>query len=220
MPLMTLRYKYQTVEFEEVDIHLRTLRNRQEFDDPNGEAERLGISSTNWSIFGTIWPSSMVLAHHLFRKPLQGKRILEVGCGIGLPSILMNHMKMQVTATDYHPEVGHFLDVNSELNKDSKIPFIRTEWTNLETTMGTFDIIVGSDLLYEDQHVNQLSVFINQHAKPACEVVVVDPGRGRKTKFMKNLESCGFISSEVSTISGHGLDRPFKGHILTLTRDG
>ena len=83
---MTLRFKYQTVEFEDVDIHLRTLRNRLEFEDPNGVAAAFGISSANWPLFGVIWPSSVVLAHHLFHKPLQGMRILEVGCGIGLPS--------------------------------------------------------------------------------------------------------------------------------------
>ena len=36
------RLSYQTVEFGKIDIHLCTLRNRQEFHDPVGVAEVLG----------------------------------------------------------------------------------------------------------------------------------------------------------------------------------
>ena len=34
------------------------------------------------------------------------------------------------TATDYHPEAEKFLDINTELNKDDEIPFVRTCWSN------------------------------------------------------------------------------------------
>ncbi|WP_197712951.1 hypothetical protein [Vibrio rumoiensis] len=43
-----LRLSYQTVEFGKTDIHLCTLRSNQEFHDPNGTAEKLGISSASW----------------------------------------------------------------------------------------------------------------------------------------------------------------------------
>jgi hypothetical protein len=47
-----LRIRYQTLEFGEVDIHLRTLRDRQEFLDLGGVAEEPGICSPAWPIFG------------------------------------------------------------------------------------------------------------------------------------------------------------------------
>lgn len=215
---MPLRYKYQTLEFDQVDIHLKTLRNKQEFEDPSGIAASLGISSAAWPIFGVIWPSSIILANHLYQMNLANLRVLEVGCGIGLPSVLLNHMNVEITATDYHPEAVQFLNSNSALNNDKNIPFCRTEWANLDTDLGTFDLIVGSDLLYEDSHIKELSTFINKHAKRTCKVILIDPSRGRKTKFSGNMQAYGFEGVEVPTISSLWLDKPFKGYVLTFTR--
>ena len=40
---------------------------------------------------------------------LKIKRILEVGCGIGLSSLILNRLNADITATDYHPEAEKFL---------------------------------------------------------------------------------------------------------------
>jgi len=40
-----LRVRYQTIEFADADIHLRTLRDNQELSDELSEAIALGISS-------------------------------------------------------------------------------------------------------------------------------------------------------------------------------
>ena len=102
--MSSLRFQYQTYEFDDVDIHVRTLRDKQEFLDNDNVAEKLGISSAQWSLFGVVWPSSEVLAHFMFDFDTKGKRILEIGCGIGLTSLLLNQRKADITATDYHPE--------------------------------------------------------------------------------------------------------------------
>lgn len=82
--MTSLRYQYQTIEFGKSDIHLRTLRNRQEYSDDKDIAEKLGISSANWSLFGIVWDSSKVLANYMFEYEFEDKKILEVGCGIAL----------------------------------------------------------------------------------------------------------------------------------------
>ena len=135
-----MRFSYETYEFGEIDIHTRTLRDKQEFDDEYGDAEKLGISSASWSMFGVVWPSSLILARHLSNFDFKGKTILEVGCGIGLTSLLLNRFNADVTATDYHPEVESFLDYNVQLNGDNKIPFFQTGWGDPITKMGVFDL--------------------------------------------------------------------------------
>lgn len=110
--MTNLRLSYQTIEFGKTDIHLCTLRNKQEFHDPQGIAEKLGISSATWPIFGIVWPSSLVLAHHMFHYEIGSKRILEIGCGTALSSLLLNKHRADITATDYHPEVERFLNRN------------------------------------------------------------------------------------------------------------
>ncbi|SIS61195.1 class I SAM-dependent methyltransferase [Neptunomonas antarctica] len=216
--MSALRLSYQTIEFGEVDIHVRTLRDNQQFLDVGGVAEILGISSAAWPLFGIIWPSGEVLAHFMFDYEIEGKRILEVGCGIGLTSLMLNHRHANITATDYHPEVGDFLKVNIALNNGKVIPFVRTGWADVYSGLGVFDVIVGSDLLYEKEHVELLSDFIDRHAKPHCEVILVDPGRGHHSRFSKRMLTLGYAHNQHKPENTDYLDKPFSGQILRYLR--
>ncbi|UZE96587.1 class I SAM-dependent methyltransferase [Alkalimarinus alittae] len=213
-----LRVRYQTVEFGSTDIHVCTLRDKQEFSDPKGIAHDLGISDAQWPLFGVIWPSSLVLAHHMSDYPTEGKRILEIGCGMALSSLLLNKQNADITATDYHPEVEAFLERNAKLNNGETIAYERVDWKSGTDTLKRFDLIIGSDLLYEDQHIEQLTDFIEAHAKPSCEVIVVDPGRGRKNKLSRLMEKLGYTHDHIQPSSTDYLDLPFKGHILRFSR--
>ena len=212
------RLRYQTIEFGKTDIHLCTLRNKQEFHDPEGVAEKLGISSALWPIFGVVWPSSMVLAHFISDYKTDSKRILEVGCGIGLSSLLLNKQYANITATDHHPEAQKFLQRNTILNKDSSIAFEQTDWAAKSDNLGLFDLIIGSDLLYEDSHINLLANFIEKHSKPNCEVIIVDPGRGRKNQLSQKMIKFGFTTSHKKPSHTDYLDQTFKGYILKFKR--
>ncbi len=213
-----LRLRYQTIEFGKTDIHVCTLRSRREFHDPNGIAEGLGISSALWPLFGVVWPSSLVLAHYISNYDTGSKRILEVGCGIALSSILLNKKHADITATDHHPETNTFLQRNALLNEDKPIVFERVDWADSEDTLGLFDLIIGSDLLYEDEHAELLANFIQQHSNQACEVIIVDPGRGRKNKLSEKMESYGFTSTQHKPSHTDYLEEAFKGHILRFER--
>ena len=217
--MTNLRLCYQTVEFDDIDIHLCTLRNTQEFHDPDGVAEDLGISSASWPLFGVVWPSSLVLAHFIFDYNTKSKRILEVGCGMALSSLLLNKQCADITATDYHPEAQKFLQRNTRLNKDKAIAYEQTDWGEGSDTLGRFDLIIGSDILYEDNHVSMLAKFIEDHANPDCEVVIVDPGRGRKSKLSTLLIALGFSSSHLKPSHTDYLEKEFKGYILEFKRE-
>ena len=216
--MTSLRLRYQTLEFGETDIHVRTLRDRQQFSDADKIAENLGIYSSTWSLFGVIWDSSKILAHLMFDYEVKGKRILEVGCGIALSSLVLNSRSADITATDYHPEVESFLDKNVELNGGNTIPFSINDWADNNSSLGKFDLIIGSDLLYEPNHAELLSHFIHQHAKPHCEVIIVDPGRSQHTQFSKNMVLLGYSHSKTKPGNTSYLHSPFKGHILNYRR--
>lgn len=216
--MTNLRLSYQTVEFGKIDIHVCTLRNRQEFYDPDGAAEKAGINSTVWPLFGVIWPSSLVLAHFMNAYDVGAKRVLEVGCGMALSSLLLNKQNVDITATDYHPESRTFLKRNTLLNGDVDIAFEQANWAETNDTLGLFDLIIGSDVVYEDEHAGLLGAFIAGHAKPSCEVVIVDPGRGRKNKLSAKLEEFNFSVSQSKPEHTDYLDAEFKGYILRYNR--
>jgi len=212
--MSSLRVRYQTIEFDDVDIHVRSLRDNQQFRDDDGAAEALGISSALWPLFGVVWASGEVLAHLMSNYEVSGKRILEVGCGIGLASLVLNHRSANITATDYHPDADDFLQQNARLNQDKRIPFVRTGWADDVSSLGEFDLIIGSDLLYESEQVESLAAFIDQHAKPHCHVIIVDPGRGNHARFSKQMVRRGYSHNQSKPEKTDYLTQPFKGQIL------
>jgi predicted nicotinamide N-methyase len=217
--MSSLRYRYQTIEFGNSDIHLRTLRDKQQYEDKDDIAHNLGISSATWPLFGVVWDSSKVLAQFMFDYKIEGKRILEVGCGIALSSLMLNQRNADITATDYHPEVEAFLVENTALNHGKSINFVRTGWGDKESSLGKFDLIIGSDLLYEEDNIELLARFIVQHSKACCEVILVDPGRGRHARFSKKMVSLGYLHSQNKPENTDYLKQPFKGKILRYQRE-
>lgn len=218
--MKNIKYKYQTIEFEDEDIHLKTLKDTQQFYDKDNQAKKLGISSAVWPIFGVVWPSAEVLANYIQDYDFKDKRILEVGCGIGLSSLLLNKLNANITATDYHPEAEKFLDANTDLNEDEEIPFIRASWEDeFQKELGKFDLIIGSDLLYERDHIELLSSFINAHANSKCTVILANPNRGHQAKFTKKMEEFGFSSSSFEPQNIDFLDSPYSGKIFKYKRD-
>lgn len=217
--MTSLRLSYQTLEIGEIDIHLCTLRDNQQFHDPEGIAKMLGICSASWPFFGVVWPSSLVLAHFMYDYDTGSKRILEVGCGMAVSSLLLNKRSADITATDYHPEAEKFLQRNTLLNDGRTIAFERVDWDDKNDQLGLFDLIIGSDLLYEDGHVDSLSNFIEKHSNPVCEVIMVDPGRGHKNKLSSRMMDFGYRSHHLKPSGTNDyLDKKFNGHILMFRR--
>lgn len=70
------------------DLHIRSLLNKNQFDDPLDEALNMGISSATWPLFGLLWPSGLFMAERLALRPVSDERILEMGCGLGLSSLV------------------------------------------------------------------------------------------------------------------------------------
>ena len=209
--MSSLRLKYQTIEFGGIDIHVRTLRNRQEYSNQYDDVVKSGVSSSTWSLFGVVWASGELLSHIMMDYKVKGLRILEVGCGIGLASLILNNRSADITATDHNPDAEHFLSENVLLNNGDDIPFICTSWAELGDDLGEFDLIIGSDLLYEPDHAELLSNFIDHHSKPCCKVIIVDPGREHHKEFRKRMVDLGYSHSEEIQSDISMLTQPMRG---------
>lgn len=214
-----MNFRNETISFGEFNLRVRTLRDVQEFRDDGGAAEALGISSASWSLFGVVWESGRALATLMVDFDVAGRRVLEVGCGIGLASLVLNHRGADITASDYHPEAGVFLADNVALNGGRPIPFVRAGWfDDAVEGLGLFDLIIGSDLLYEDEHAEGLAGFIDRHAHPTAEIIIIDAGRGYTGRFSKRMVERGFAYSptRTSTIASDG--EPYRGQIMRFER--
>lgn len=171
---------------------LRVLSDTQQFADPDGHSARIGISSAQWSLFGQVWPSGRMLAQAMHRFDIGGKRILELGCGIGLASLVLQRRGADVVASDAHPLAEVFLAYNAALNELPALHYRQLRWDTPLPALGLFDVVIASDVLYERDHAELVGTVVARHAHPDAEVVVVDPGRGNSAHFSRQLAGHGF----------------------------
>ena len=207
-----------TLRFGGHDYRIRALSDLQQFADPQGRAERAGISSAQWSLFGQVWPAGRVLAQAMSDFDVGGKRILELGCGLGLSSLVLQRRQADITASDHHPLAEEFLTYNAALNGLASPAYLDLAWTLPQPALGRFDLIIGSDLLYERGHAEQLSTLVANHAQSAAEVLITDPGRGNSGAFTTALKRQGFEVDEVRSAFDDGDTAPFRGRLLSYRR--
>lgn len=187
--------KSETITVNSVDYQIRSLKDKQQYSDDDHDAEALGISSATWSLFGVVWPAAEILAATICLYELEGKRVLEIGCGIALSSIVLHNMGVDITASDYHPLANEFLDENTENNNMSPLKFQTGNWDAENPLLGEFDLIIGSDILYEPAHAESVSRFIDIHSSDDVEVLIVDPNRGNRANFTKHMIALGYQHS-------------------------
>jgi predicted nicotinamide N-methyase len=212
------RIKYSTLSIGTEDFHLCSLRDKQQFADTDGVAEMAGISSATWPLFGQLWLSGEVLACTMQTFPVSGLRILELGCGLGLSSLVLQRLEADITASDYHPLAGEFLARNTLLNRLPPIPFECCDWATDYPELGLFDLIIGSDLLYERDHPALLAGFIDRHTAATARVLIVDPRRGHTASFSQEMAAFGY-RQDADLGNAHDSDNvPFRGRILSLSR--
>ncbi len=210
--------KVETLHVGGAPMQVRSLLDRQQFHDPDGEAARLGVSSATWPLFGLVWPSALVLAAHLQDTVLGSRRILEVGCGLGLASLALHRRHGDVTASDCHPLTGVFLGENVKLNLLPPLPYRHGDWAVPNEALGLFDLIIGSDVLYERDQPGLLAAFIERHSNAAMEVVIVDPDRGNRSSFNRRMEALGFARDELKVARLPDGSGPYKGRVLSYLR--
>ena len=149
---------------------------------------------------------------------LEGRRILEIGCGLGLASLVVHRRGGDITASDCHPLAAAFLLENLQLNQLPPLKYQAGNWSRSNPHMGRFDLIIGSDVLYDRGQPKILSKFIDQHASPGAEVLVVDPDRGNRVSFSRKMDSLGYSHTEtrISTLPGDG--GKYKGRLLSYRK--
>ena len=184
--------KFETLTIGDSDYTIRSLLDRQQYYDPDGTAERANIPPSMWPIFGLVWPAGLFLAETMSRFPCEGKRILEIGCGLALSSLVLHRAGADVTSTDVHPLAETFLEENLALNDLTPLPFHIGCWEETALELEKFDLIIGSDLLYEAEHPELLAGFIDRHANDEVEIIIVDPGRGHHGKFNRAMDALGY----------------------------
>jgi predicted nicotinamide N-methyase len=141
-----------------------------------------GRSAPYWAI---PWPSGVRLAEALSeRDDLAGKRVLELGCGLAIPSIVAARAGAQVTATDGASDAVVFAAHNLALN-DAEAEVALVDWREGDELVeqAPWDLVVAADVLYLRHNVEALLRLLPLLIEPGGEAIVADPNRSGGRDF-------------------------------------
>jgi predicted nicotinamide N-methyase len=134
-----------------------------------------------------LWPSGLALARHVAARDVHGLRVLELGCGLGLPALAAALRGAEVLATDWAEEAIELLRQNAERN-GVLLRVARVRWSEPEPLLraAPWDLVLGADLLYEARNADQLAGLL---PSLGGEVVLAEPGRPYAKEFLEKFRA-------------------------------
>jgi predicted nicotinamide N-methyase len=166
---------------------LRLLQPSESAELPDSEAVEWAPLAPYWSV---LWRSGTALARELDREALRGLRVVELGCGLAVPSIAAARAGAIVLATDACGDALDLLARNAEAN-GVELETARVDWTKPAELLerAPFDLVLAADVLYERASVALLLGLLPRLAPEAC---VADPGRPAAGAFMEEAARRGW----------------------------
>jgi predicted nicotinamide N-methyase len=154
-----------------------------------------------WSV---LWRSGVALAREVAGEDLGGRRVVELGCGMALPSIAAARAGAEVLATDVDPDGVELVVRNAELNGVA-VETAVVDWTSARATdellvRGPFDIVLAADVLYERPTVARMLSLL---PRLAPVVWLADPSRPTAAVFLEQARERGW---EIDTVTRGVID--------------
>jgi predicted nicotinamide N-methyase len=133
------------------------------------------------------WPSGVGLAGHLKdHPPAAGTRVLELGCGLALPSVVVAHAGARVLATDGHTDAvafaAHVLAINEVEGEVAHV-----DWSDHADDLverGPWDLVLAADVLYLAANVESLLRVLPRLVARGGEAWIADPDRRGGRDFL------------------------------------
>jgi predicted nicotinamide N-methyase len=132
-----------------------------------------------------LWPSGVALARAIAPRALRGARVLELGCGLGLPSLAAALGGGRVLATDWSGAALDLLAGNAERN-GARLETEVVDWRRPAALLerAPFDLVLAADVLYEGRNLEPLAGLL---PRLGGEVLLADPGRTHLDAFLDDV---------------------------------
>jgi predicted nicotinamide N-methyase len=132
-----------------------------------------------WAV---LWRSGVALARELDGGALRGRRVVELGCGLAVPSLTAARAGAEVLATDSSAEALELVARNAREN-GVRVETEAVDWADPDdlVSRGPFDLVLAADVLYERASVAPLLSLL---PRLAPEAWIADPGRPAAEAFL------------------------------------
>lgn len=170
-------------------------------------------------MFGVIWGAARVLARRLAVAGVRGERLLELGCGLALPSLVAARLGARVTATDQHPDTGALLARNLEKNGLSgRVRYEALDWRLPTPALppASFDRVIASDVLYSRELPPLVASMFARFLRPGGVGWLADPGRA----WLPEVVEAGRARGLEVTIDVDQDDHGEEAFVVAFTREG
>jgi predicted nicotinamide N-methyase len=169
---------------------LRVLQPRESAELPDDGPVEWAPLVPYWSV---LWRSGVALARELDGDPRRGQRVVELGCGLGVPSLAAARAGAAVLATDSEPEALELVARNAALN-GLEVETAVVDWTSAPATgelaaRGGFDLVLAADVLYERPTVARMLSLLPRLAPAAW---LADPSRPTAAVFLEQARERGW----------------------------
>jgi predicted nicotinamide N-methyase len=146
-----------------------------------------------------LWPSGLALADYVGTLDLAGRRVLELGCGLALPSFAAAVAGAAgVVATDWATEALSLVDRNAERN-GLRIVTALVDWRAPPPSLSGSDIVLAADVLYEERNAVPLLAMLAAATSAQGTALIADPGRRHAAGFFERAEADGWSVVNVTT---------------------
>jgi predicted nicotinamide N-methyase len=149
--------------------------------------EEEGAAGRPVPYWARLWPSAERLAFELAKRPPgPGMKGIELGCGLGLPSIVAARGGAAVIATDGHTDAVAFAAHSLALN-EQEATVVRADLAHDADALveqGPFDLVLAADVLYTVPNADAMLLLLPRLLEPNGEVWLTDPDRAGGRRFL------------------------------------
>ena len=153
----------------------------------------------NLPYWAEIWPSGVALAARIARIPelLADKRVLEIGCGLGVTAVAALRAGADLVVTDYAAEALHLCALNCRREAGREPEVIRANWRtpsadSVPWRAGAYPLVLAADVLYEVRDLEPLLALVERVVAPTGELWLAEPGRVPATLLVETLAVRGW----------------------------
>jgi predicted nicotinamide N-methyase len=144
-----------------------------------------------------LWPSALVLAERLTGRDLAGRRVVEVGCGVGVPAVVAALLGARTLATDWYAPALAFARANAEAS-GARVETLLVDWADPPPALlgrPPADLVIGADVLYEERNGPALAALLPRLVAPGGEALIADPRRPHADALLDPLRAAGWAHS-------------------------